>query len=372
MTHLSYAALAAGLVALALAVDVPLSAGARTGHGAPVRRGPHTSAQQPRHNLYHVDIGVDTTVAALSVYKYVPDHLTIHSGDSVEWTNAVPAEPQTVTFGPLEAAVPLVVRNDVFEINSRVVRPSGGHVVGDVTAHTYSSGALMQGIAGLSNSYRFRFDTPGIYIYRSLFHPDSQGEIDVAPTSKPASPLHPDRGASMFDALRSASQALASEQAGDTGAAANSGNNGGIGIAVGSGNGDVSLNTFSPAGVTVRAGTTITWTVHETSGDPHVLVFNPTDADRAGPRFYVGLSSSGALQTNPAYGARTQIQGMAVTTGTVPAGGRIVSDILYGSSANAQAVTYTSYSLRFDLPGFYYYIDPFHADMAGAVYVLPN
>lgn len=360
MQRLTTFFLTAGLFALTI---VPASAFV-SAHGSH-----STSVRRSHHNLYHIAIGADTSIPTLEIHTFLPNNLTIHAGDSVEWTNPVPDEPQTVTFGPLEAQKPLVANNLVFEINPLIVRPTGGHVVGDVTTHTYSSGALIRGIKGLPDSYTFRFDTVGTYIYRSLFHPDGNATINVAPTSTPASPLHPDTGPSLFTALRSASQILTDVQATNRNGVLTGGGNNKVTVNVGQGDGNVSLNSFFPAGLNVPMSTTVTWTTPETSGDPHILIFQPTQTDTNNQRVYTGLSSSSALQVNPSYQTPTLQAMTIVMTGTLPAGAR--SPILYGSSANAQSLTATSFSITFGAPGEYDYIDAFHPGVGGVVIVRP-
>lgn len=358
----------AGAVTFALAALVLLPLGARAIGTAPGRAA--ANLQRVRHHLYRVDIGVNTQNPTLQINKFVPDTLTIHAGDSVEWTNAVPNMPQTVTFGPQERVPPLFNRGDVLQINPEVVRPQGGHTVGDITLNVYSSGALMSGIRSLSTRYTFTFPTPGLYLYRSLFHPSSSGSVMVVPASKTASPLTPDRTLSINDGLRSVSQVLNNLQTSERRAGSPSGAGNTISIDTGVGDDNVSINAFAPAGLTIQSGTTVVWTVPEQSGDPHLIVINPSLTDGQPQPLYTALTSAGALQINPAYANATLVQGMAIT-GTLSANSRIVSNLIYGSSVNAQAVINNSYSLTFDLPGTYYYLDPFHPGMTGQIRVTP-
>ncbi len=321
-----------------------------------------TRAQQAHQ--YHVSIGVDATYAALTVNKYVPDKLTIHPGDSVTWTNAVGGEPQTVTFGPVENTPALIADMSASEINARIVRPQNGRAIRDVSLNVYSSGALMSGIRGLTTTYTFTFPKTGTYLYRSLFHPLSLGEIDVVAASKPASSDTPDRGAAMYDAVRSSAQALQNEQRNELGGASY----GGTTIAVGNGNGNVTINKFTPAGITIKAGSRITWQIDETSGDPHAIVLNPSQADARQP-LYTGLASDGGLKINPRYTTPTAIDNSTITTDTART--PINSGILYGSSPVYPSQTPNNYSLTFASPGGYYYVDPFHPSMLGEIQVLP-
>jgi len=354
--------IALGAVVLAAAPALPLGARA-----AAARSTRHT-ARQARPHLYRVAIGVNTSLPVLTVNKFVPDRLIIHVGDSVQWTNAVPNEPQTVTFGPVENTPSLITLADLSEIDPRVTRPQGRRVVGDVSLTVYSSGVLMGGVRGLSASYTFTFRTVGSYLYRSLFHPSSVSEIDVVAANKPASPDPIDRGSSVVSALVSAATVLRDEASLER-RGGSGGSNGVPEIEVGVGNNNVSINKFTPTGLTVKVGTQVTWMLRETSGDPHALVFSPNNTELQGHEpLYTGLAADGGLKINSVYTKATLASGTSVTAASIPAGS--TSGILYGSAVNYPSKAPSSYTLTFQAPGQYYYADPFYPDMLGQINVV--
>ncbi len=335
--------------------------------------GAAVAAQAPSHatrpHLYHVTIGVDSPYGLMTVNEFLPGRLTVHVGDSVQWTNANGAEPQTVTFGPIDYTPALFLSLDNLEANPVIVKPQGSRVLRDAST-IHSSGALMSGVKGLGLSYTLTFRSAGTYFYRSLFHPLMLGEIDVVPSSQPASADPPDRGDSAVTALRSTADALLVEQQSDAGAA----DSGGVGVNVGFGNKDVSLNIFAPAGIQVHVGDTVTWQTKETSGDPHALFFitAATATNPGAAPLYTSLAADGGLTVNPSYAKPTLLSGTEVTTGTISSGGQYSSGILYNSSPAYPSATPFLFTLKFLAPGRYYYIDPFHGNgTQGQVHVLP-
>ena len=258
-----------------------------------------------------------------------------------------------MTFGSVLNTPPLITRSDASETNPDVSKAAGGTVIGDTTRNTYSSGAIAGGIPGLKSSVTFSFPAAGTYFYRSLFHPDSLGEIDVVPAGKPVSANPPDTGASYKVVLRSVNKMLDQSLPVQRWGGGNSAE-----IEIGAGDGNASLTYFSPAGITIKAGSTITWVIKETSGDPHALVFFPAASDNNVP-LYTGLAADGGLIINKAYRKATLPSGTTVMTSTVKLGTRFTSGLLYGSSVNAPSSMPSSYSLTFQQVGGYIYEDPF-------------
>jgi len=330
----------------------------------------HAPARAVRPHLYHVTIGIDVPYGLMAVNEFLPGKLTVHVGDSVQWTNADGSEPQTVTLGSVDYTPALFLSTDNPEANPAIVKPQGGHVVRDAGS-IHSSGALMSGVKGLGSSYTFTFRAAGTYFYRSLFHPLMLGEIDVVPSSQPASADPPDRGDTAVNALRSTADALLTQQRSDAQAANSSGS---LEVSVGFGNKDVSLNIFAPAGIQIHAGSTVTWRMNETSGDPHaILLVTAASATNAGAApLYTSLAADGGLTVNPAYAKASLLSGTDVTTGTLSPSGQYSSGLIYNSSPAYPSQTPFQYSLTFLLPGQYSYIDPFHGNgTLGQVHVLP-
>jgi len=333
----------------------------------------HAPSPATRPHRYHVTIGIDAPYALMSVHEFLPGKLTVHVGDSVQWTNAAAGDPQTITFGPIDYTPALFLSANNAQVspeaNPAIVRPQGGRSLSDASS-IHSSGALMSGVRGLGASYTFTFRAAGTYFYRSLFHPLMLGEIDVVPASRPASADPPDRGDSAVTALRSTADALLIEQRSDEHAS----DSGGVSVSVGFGNKDMSLNIFAPSGIQIHVGDTVTWQTTETSGDPHAIFFL-TAASVTNPGaapLYTRLASDGGLTVNPAYGIPTLPTGSQIMTGTIASNQQYSSGLLYGSSPAYPSATLAKYTLTFLIPGRYYYIDPFHGNgTQGQVHVLP-
>jgi len=128
-----------------------------------------------RRYLVHTGYGSDTSYAD----AFFPDHLTIHTGDSVTWTAGFHA----VAFGPnpllmsLRAhfviALPQRTGPPHLIVNPRVAFPSGGPSYNGQGFH--NSGMLVQGPT------RLTFTRPGVYHYTCLIHPGMDGVITVLP-----------------------------------------------------------------------------------------------------------------------------------------------------------------------------------------------
>ncbi len=326
------------------------------------------------HHLYHVAIGVDLPYPLLEINKFVPDHLTVHVGDSVQFTNINGNSPQTITFGSVTNTPALIIDSNAGEINPFVVKAQGGRSIADTSQNTYSSGALLSGVSGFSTSYTFTFPKQGTYFYRSLFHPSTLGEIDVVAANKPASSDTPDRGPSLRDALRSLSSLLN----GSIGPEAQSANSyGGSGnVLIGLGDQNVSVNKFTPSGIVLPISGTVTWRIKESSGDLHALVFFPTGAESsARVKLFTGRAADGGLIINPAYRTASLVSQTIVDTDTQKMlqqrdGGRWTSGILYNGPPDSVSQVPSSYSITFAVPGQYTYVDPFHLGMDGVITVV--
>lgn len=323
-------------------------------------------AKTARPHLWRVNIGVGFFYSGLVVNKFAPDTLKIHAGDSVRWDNISVGRPQTVTFGPILNTPPLFTSAGGAEANPRIVQPQGGKVVGSSAITVYSSGAIARGIPGLQPGYTFTFPEVGKYFYRSLFHPLSLGEIDVLPAGAPVSSDPPDTGASYYDALRSADKVIASITPSERDGGASGGNS--TTILIGGGDANVSTTKFSPMGLTVKVGATVTWAINEESGDPHDLYFGPLGL--AAPT-YTRMAPDGGLMVNPVYARISLPSGTTVTTATTKLATVWNSGILYGSSVQYPSPTPSKYSLTFAVPGRFIFVDPFYANVVGTLVVIP-
>jgi plastocyanin len=351
----------------ALSSALLLASGVLTGHAADsMVQQTHAASGQ----LYTITIGTDFFYRGFVLNKFFPDKLVVHVGDSVRWLNSQPARPQTVTFGSLLSTPPLFTTAKAVEVNPQVSKPQGGHAILDTTLNTYSSGAFGSAIPGLPASVTYTFPKVGTFFYRSLFHPSSLGEIDVVPANQPASPNPPDTGASYKDALRSVNKLLDQSLPNDRLAGAAGGTS--TQVLVGGGDGNASLTFFSPTGLTVKVGSTVTWQITETSGDPHCLVFFYNPLTEFGVPLYTGFARDGGLLTNPAYRTATITSGTTLMTNTYKLGTRFTSGFLYGSSVLYPSPLPSTYTLTFDVPGAYLYEDPFlPGNNQAAINVIP-
>lgn len=121
-----------------------------------------------------------------SLLRFVEGTITIHAGDTVEWTNHDPIEPHTITFGP-EADDPA----NPFPPSANVTVDADGalHAIINSPSDIVHSGAIVQALVdepGLSTAFntlafnptRFRatFTKPGTYNYHCVFH-DNLGMV---------------------------------------------------------------------------------------------------------------------------------------------------------------------------------------------------
>lgn len=117
----------------------------------------------------------------LAILRFLNGTVTIHAGDTVEWTNYDPDEPHTITLGPDPA--------NPFPPSANVTVDSDGafHAVIVSPSQNVHSGTILQALedeGGLpsnplaANPTRFRatFTQPGTYNYHCFFH-DTLGMV---------------------------------------------------------------------------------------------------------------------------------------------------------------------------------------------------
>lgn len=249
-----------------------------------------------------VNAGGSVQLEAIQALDFYPNTMTIHSGDTITWTNST-AIPHTVSIPPAGQAPPVGPPNPA---------PIGNNVF-DNSVYI-SSGFLTKG-----KSYSVKFTKPGTYAYYCMVHqPEMAGQIIVVPsgTSLPAS-------ASQYAAAGSADLAtdlqngIASIQTfpytpGGTHLAA--------GIAPGLPGTKPSQSTVmrflddknTNGNVTIPVGTTVTWS-NESNNVPHTVTFpaagqqppggSPDQVPAAGGSTYDGstLVNSGVLRPGMTY-----------------------------------------------------------------------
>jgi len=134
---------------------------------------------------YHVRSGYDNGTPTYVADVFFPENLTIHAGDSVEWSPGFHA----VAFGP-PALLAQLRRTFVapaarpsgppaLVLNPRVIYPAGGHTYSG--AGFVNSGLL---VAPRPHSYALTFSAPGVYHYVCLIHPGMDGTITVLPAGQ--------------------------------------------------------------------------------------------------------------------------------------------------------------------------------------------
>jgi len=122
----------------------------------------------------------------LSVVRFMQDKVTIHKGDTVEWTSGDVITPHTITFGTEPA--------DVIAPSANVTVDSDGarHGVIDSTSDSMHSGFILaapQDRIGLAQAplgvtrFRVTFSKPGTYPYICALHDGSgmTGSVVVLP-----------------------------------------------------------------------------------------------------------------------------------------------------------------------------------------------
>lgn len=121
-----------------------------------------------------------------SLVRFVNGTITIHAGETVEWTNHDPIEPHTITFGP-ESDDP---QNPFPPGPNVTIDPDGAlHAILTSPSDIVHSGAIVQALEnepGLPDTFntlafnptRFRatFTQPGTYNYHCVFH-DNLGMV---------------------------------------------------------------------------------------------------------------------------------------------------------------------------------------------------
>jgi plastocyanin len=125
----------------------------------------------------------------ISWMRFIPTNLTIHAGDSVEWTRGDVEVPHTVAFlsGGKEPDFVLVEPQQrgppKFVLNPVVQMSSGGKVY--IGKGYFNSGAIWAAMLPLPgpHSYNLTFDMPGNYKYLCIFHDymGMKGQVVVLP-----------------------------------------------------------------------------------------------------------------------------------------------------------------------------------------------
>jgi plastocyanin len=357
------------------------------------RDGPATAsaaAQEPRELTVLAGLGQDTVTA----FGYFPETLRIRAGDMVTWkiqgdaTHTITFSAGTVlpgptrgnSFGPPGEVIPgpnvplpegpqgELMRNPVELFPTRTA---------DAPVETYSgtgfinSGRLrvepwVPGVLGLE-SFSLMFDTPGLYRYVCLVHPEGMaGIIEVLPASVTDVPdqaeIDGQAQAEMAAMTRLTDRARTAGQSART---VSGPNDTGIWF-VHAGNSRfqiddyrVQLDEFMPRDVTVKSGDTIIWealAAHTVTFVPAPPV--PENAPLAfGPDGTPRLRAPAALQD--------PVRPSAVYDPT---------QFFSSANINATSPRGSAFVLTFDRPGTYEYFCLIHQDrgMKGTITVVPR
>lgn len=212
---------------------------------------------------WNVTTGGSQSAQAIQALDFYPDTITIHSGDTVTWSNTV-SIPHTVSI-PQAGQTP----------------PPGPPNPAQVGGNVFdNSGYISSGFITKGKSYSVRFTRPGTYAYYCIVHPpEMTGTIVVLPAGAPL-PMSPEQYAAAASAdLATDLQAGADSiqlfpyAAGGTHLAA--------GIAPGLPGSKPSQSTvmrfldaanLTSGSITIPVGTTVTWT-NESNNAPHTVTF---------------------------------------------------------------------------------------------------
>lgn len=247
--------------------------------------GAATPASTPVHH-YIITAGWGDDDYAANIYT--PHTLQIYAGDTVTWRINGLLEPHTISFGPM-ALLGKLAKNNVKVIPQKSGPPQiilQPQVAFPTRSHSYSgTGFVSSGILRKGQSWTASFPKAGTYRYHCLLHfPGMAGTIVVRPRSA----------------------------AGTT-------------IRTGYGSDRSAVDAFFPENLTIRTGTTVTWTpgfhtvtfasfstaqylrqhfivpVHQSNGQT-VLALNPRVALPSGGKTYTGgFWNSGLLVRGPVH-----------------------------------------------------------------------
>ncbi|MCJ7444416.1 MAG: plastocyanin/azurin family copper-binding protein [Methanotrichaceae archaeon] len=165
---------------LAADVEAALKATLKTGNVS-TRSGPNGTI------IHEIKLGYGN--GSIALMRFIPTDLTIHAGDTVEWTRGDVETPHTITFlsGGKEPELVLVEPQQSgspkFVLNPVVLMPTEGKVYNGT--NYFNSGAIwgiMVPLPGPQN-YSLTFDKPGTYEYICIFHDymGMKGQISVVP-----------------------------------------------------------------------------------------------------------------------------------------------------------------------------------------------
>jgi plastocyanin len=108
----------------------------------------------------------------LTIVRFLPGTIKIHAGETVEWVNADPTEPHTVTFGAAPPAPTMVVNatpGSDGALEATINSPADNVSSGFLQAAPQDRSFLAQSAPGITR-LRIKFTKPGIYPYYCDLH----------------------------------------------------------------------------------------------------------------------------------------------------------------------------------------------------------
>jgi plastocyanin len=150
---------------------------------------------RPRTAAVTAGVGEITATAggqqSFSLVRFINGTVTIHAGDTVEWTNLDPEIGHTITFG----AIPQDLFNPSCSADCVVSTDPDGALQASITSteqnvHSGLIAALLEDVPGVPQGpvspptrFRITFTTPGSYPYVCAFHDNlgMQGQVIVLP-----------------------------------------------------------------------------------------------------------------------------------------------------------------------------------------------
>jgi plastocyanin len=298
-------------------------------------------------NTWHVDVGAQTSDAAVQANVFRQQKITVDVGDIITW-NWRTDEIHSVTFLSRTPRPPLfsVVGTNLIP-NGMAFGPSGDPTV---IANYSGAGYVNSGVLAQPASFSLKFTATGDFGYVCLVHSEMTGTVHVnaAGARYPSTQASYDLQSRIQSAqLLGQGRGLAGLGRGEAALAGRTQVTLGIGERL-PGLGSLAVLRFLPEQKTVRVGQTVTWTNRDFE-TPHTVTFGPEPAN---PPFGAFAPSG----TDGANHATVSLPTQPVNSGFIGAD--------FGS---------TSFSVTFTKAGTYSYICVLHDDngMIGTIIVTP-
>jgi plastocyanin len=307
------------------------------------------SAQLQTFTAYYGAMGPGN----IAVYAFAPTDLKVHRGDRVTWI--LDAE-SNVHFE--DERIPLFIGSEVNGQQMPIFNPAAAFPTIESGA-VYTGGDVNSGMMGLVSmdqglkSFSLIVDLePGTYTYFCDVHVRS-ATITVVPDNEPIpSPAEVSEMAALQleNAIEQGIIALADKQIEMAGQAPSSDNR----VLMGLKTGDTYVRQFFPPFTIIKAGESVTWEVPAGHHDSHTVTWPPMALGQV----VVPVDVEG---DTPVYTLGPVLRPMAESGVTVK----------NGQAFNGVVGDGGSYTITFDEPGVYPYVDNLHAPgMAGVVIVM--